>query len=329
MMDKPPNKREVALVLTGLILVFTIPAVLTLLTVNEPRPTMRIEGNPTPLGYTWSLTLFLIPSLVLGLWFKQFPLGPITRKAFWWTIALLPSIGFLLDFLLAHQFFSFMYKEATLGIWIPVLGGGKVPVEEFIFYAMGFVATLLIYVWADEYWLKEYNVPDYQQLADQRGIDRVIRFHWPSLLIGAAFIVAALVFKRCCSDHPAGFPGYFTFLVCAAVLPSMLLYPTALPFVNWRALSLTFFILVLISLLWEATLAIPYQWWGYKHDQMMGLFIDAWTNLPLEAALLWMAVSYTTVIVYESIKVLVMRQANLRLRDALLGAKGSLAKPTD
>lgn len=320
-MKEPTPKREVAAVLTGLILVFLLPTVLTLLTVEEPRELVSTEGNPTPYGYTWSLTLFLIPSLVLGVWFRQAAIEPIARTGFWCTVIALPLLGFVLDFLLGHLFFEFTYPEATIGLWIPVLGGDTVPIEEFVFYVLGFIATLLIYVWADEYWLRAYNVPDYELRSSERGIDRVIRLHWPSLLIGVILVAISFVFKKCCSEVPEGFPGYFTFLVLAAVIPSMLLYPTALPFVNWRALSLTFFILVLISLLWEVTLAIPYQWWGYQDRQMMGVFIDAWTNLPLEAVLVWMVVSYTTVIVYESIKVFITLKATRPWREALLGSR--------
>ena len=320
-MKEPAPKREVAAVLTGLILVFLLPAVLTLLTVQEPRELVSTGGNPTPYGYTWSLTFFLVPSLVLGIWFRQAAIEPIARRGFWWTVLVLPPIGFVLDFLLGHVFFEFTYPEATIGLWIPVLGGDTVPIEEFVFYVLGFIATLLIYVWADEYWLKAYNVPDYEMRSRERGIEHVIKLHWPSVLIGLILITVSFVFKKCCSEVPEGFPGYSTFLVLAAVIPSMLLYPTALPFVNWRALSLTFFILVLISLLWEATLAIPYQWWGYQDRQMMGVFIDAWTNLPLEAVLVWMVVSYTTVIVYESIKVFITLKATRPWRKALLGSR--------
>ena len=60
--------------------------------------------------------------------------------------------------------------------------------------------------------------------------------------------------------------------------------------------------MVLVSLIWEATLAIPYAWWGYHHDMMMGIYISAWHDLPIEAAFLWMVVTYTTIIVYEAIK---------------------------
>jgi len=36
---------------------------------------------------------------------------------------------------------------------------------------------------------------------------------------------------------------------------------------------------------------------------MIGLKIGAWSDLPIEAPCVWMAVSFTTVIVYEVIKI--------------------------
>jgi hypothetical protein len=59
----------------------------------------------------------------------------------------------------------------------------------------------------------------------------------------------------------------------------------------------------LISLLWEVTLALPYGWWRYRDEAMIGLKIGAWSDLPIEAPCVWMAVSFTTVIVYEVIKI--------------------------
>ena len=33
-----------------------------------------------------------------------------------------------------------------------------IPLEEFVFYTLGFIAILQVYIWCDEYWLKRYNV---------------------------------------------------------------------------------------------------------------------------------------------------------------------------
>ena len=56
-----------------------------------------------------------------------------------------------------------------------------------------------------------------------------------------------------------------------------------------------------ISQFWEASLAVPYGWWGYEPDQMMGIFFKAHCDLPVEAVLVWTLGSWTTVIIYETI----------------------------
>jgi hypothetical protein len=87
--------------------------------------------------------------------------------------------------------------------------------------------------------------------------------------------------------------------------------------INWRAFSLTFFTILLMSLLWEATLAVPYGWWGYQGRQMMGLRVTAWAGLPIEAVVLWMAVTFTTVLVYETVKR--WKASGRPMRRAMLG----------
>jgi hypothetical protein len=104
------------------------------------------------------------------------------------------------------------------------------------------------------------------------------------------------------SAHPEGFPGYFTVLVAIGFVPALGLYPAVRSVINWRALGFTLFLMLLISLFWEVTLAIPFGWWGYQPNQMLGVPIRAWANLPLEAVGVWIAVTYATVIVYEVTK---------------------------
>lgn len=305
-----------AKVVAGTILTLTVAAIFTLRAVRVPRGVVPVEADPSPLGYTRSLALFLIPIAVLVGWFLRHPEFRIQRRAFGLTLAGLLPLGFGLDILFAHAFFTFENRAATLGVEVPVVGGA-VPVEEFAFYLLGFVMMLLLYLWCDEYWMGAYNVPDYR--AEAQGIRRVVRFHLPSLLIGLALAGAGIVYKRFFSGTPGAVPGYFLFLVASALVPSMLLFPTALPFVNWRALSFTYFLLQLISLLWEATLAAPYQWWGYRPEQMLGLTIGAWTGLPIEAVVVWMASTYATVITYEVAKVVVALERPWRA--ALFGPK--------
>jgi lycopene cyclase domain-containing protein len=276
-----------------------VPAGLTLATVRAPGTLQLPTADPTPHGYTVSLLLFIVPILVITTWFLARGDLRLPRRAVGWTLGVLVPIGFGLDFFLANRFFVFRNPGATLGLGAPALGG-LVPVEEYVFYLTGFAAVLLIYVWLDEYWLAAYNVPDYPARAAR--IPRLVRFHVESVAAAAALVALAVAYKKLVSDSPEGFPGYICFLAAVAFVPSAGLFASARPFVNWPAFSLTLFLVVLISLVWEATLAIPYGWWGYQPRQMMGLRVEAWAGLPIEAVFVWIAVTYATVIVYEILK---------------------------
>ncbi len=294
---KPLQAFQVVFVIASLLI---IPAALTLRSVVDPGVLEIGSENPTPRGYTWSLLLFILPLAALGLWFARRSELRLARRAFWRTIVILVPLGFLLDLLFGNAFFTFPNQSSTLGLGIPAIGG-PIPAEEFVFYLTGFMLVLLSYIWADEWWVSAYNIPDYQ--AATRGLQRIARFHFPSVLLGAGLIAAAVVFKKAVSASPAGFPWYFTYLTAASIVPSAGFFHTAQPFINWRAFSFTFFLILLISLLWEVTLALPYGWWGYRPATMMGLSIGAWRGLPVEAVCVWLAVSFTTVITYEVIKI--------------------------
>ena len=277
-----------------------IPAGIALRTVLHPDILQPTSDNPTPLGYTWSLGLFIVPVGALAWWFACRPDLNFPRKAFWRTIAVLTPLGLVLDLLFGNAFFIFPNKAATLGCNVPAIGGA-IPIEEFIFYLTGFMLVLLSYIWCDEYWMAAYNVPDYKELASD--VPRIVRFHFASVVVGVVLTAAAIAYRRFLSGASDGFPWYFIYLVCAALVPSAGFFYTAQRFINWRAFSFTFFLLLLISLLWEVTLALPYGWWEYRANALIGLNIGAWSGLPVEAVFVWFAVTFTTIITYEVIKV--------------------------
>src|SRR6266513_1361722 len=157
-----------------------VPAAIALRTVIHPVILQVTSDNPTPLGYTWSLLLFIIPIGALGWWFARRPDLQFPRKAFWRTIAVLTPLGFLLDLVLGNAFFIFPNKSATLGWEIPAVGGA-IPIEEFVFYLAGFMPVLLRYIWCDEYWMAAYNVTDYA--ATTENIPRIVRFHFASVVL--------------------------------------------------------------------------------------------------------------------------------------------------
>jgi hypothetical protein len=293
-----------------------VPAAITLHTVRASALMPVTPANSSPYGYTISLLLFIVPILVIAFWLIPQEEIKVSKKAFWWTIALLFPVGALLDFFFARYFFYFPNAQATLGIKAPALGGG-VPLEEYVFYFTGFLAVLLLYIWLDEYWLSAYTVP--VNAAERTSFVRLLQLHPQSLILAIFLILAAILYKR--NHGGPGFPGYFTFLVLTALLPSSMFLPTARPVINWRALSLTMFMIVLISLLWEVTLAIPYGWWNFRDEQMIGIRITAWSRLPVEEVFVWVAVTYATVIVYEILKR--WKASGRPLRHALMGGSNS------
>src|SRR5215475_6757766 len=95
-------------VLVGTIAVLVIPFSLTLVTIKQPRPIVsELTNNPSPYGYTLSLTLFILPMLVLATWQSLRKENPIQKKAFWITALLVAGCGVMLDVLFGLTFFTF------------------------------------------------------------------------------------------------------------------------------------------------------------------------------------------------------------------------------
>ncbi|HZZ38806.1 MAG TPA: hypothetical protein VFE06_06730 [Acidobacteriaceae bacterium] len=301
MSAKSPSPQLCPWIVLTMVGIVAVPAGIALHTVRVAGVLRIASSNPTPHGYTWSLLLFVVPIAAIAGWLLPSEGIEVPRRAFWETVGILTPLGFALDFFFAHRFFTYPNAGATLGIGAPALGG-PVPVEEYIFYFTGFVAVLLLYLWLGEYWLAAYSVVEDGQA------ERLLRFHPTSAVLGAATIVLAIAYKKLLSPEPEGFPAYLTFLVAGALVPSAMLFPVARRFINWRALSATMLLVVLISVIWEATLAVPYGWWGFQPRAMVGVFLGAWAGLPVEEVVLWIAVTWATVIVYEVVKARVGRK---------------------
>ncbi len=305
----------------GMLALVIVPAALTLHSVKASATRADVPASASHFGYTISLLLFIVPSLAIALWFAPQEGVKISKRAFLWTITLLFPTGAALDFFFARYFFVFPNRPATLGILAPALGGG-VPVEEYLFYLTGFIVVVLFYIWLDEYWLAAYSVP--AEAEDRITFHRLLQFHPASLIFAALLIAGAFAYQHFVLRQPGRFPGYFLFLVLTATLPSMALLPAARPVINWRALSLTMFILLVTSLLWEVTLALPYGWWNFREEQMLGIRITAWSFLPIEEVYVWIAVTYSTVIVYEIVKR--WKASGRTARHAFIGRPSAEAK---
>ena len=315
-----PSAAIAAGVVLGMLVMMVIPAAIALHSVRRPA-TLQVPPDASPHGYTWSLLLFIIPIIAIAVWFLPTEGLEIPQRAFWRTIGILVPIGCLLDVIFAQWFFVYPNSRATLGILAPAFGHW-VPVEEYVFYLTGFITILLLYAWLSEYWLAAYTVEDYR--GEAQALPKLLKFHPMSLVVGVVLIAAGVIYKKWFSEVPDGMPGYFIVLVLGGLVPSVGLYTVTRRFINWRALSLTMFFILLVSMLWEVTLALPYGWWNYQHGAMMGIFIGAWSDLPIEAVLVWLAVTYGTVILFEAVKI--WQASGRRARQIFLGDVGSAGK---
>lgn len=297
------------LVLIGMAAVLAVPFMVTLMTIAQPRPLVGdLTANPTHHGYTWSLSLFIVPVVVLAVWLTRRRESRIQCRAFWITTLAVSGCGILLDVFFGLSFFTFPNRDAVIGIsfkgYAFADGWQKtIPIEEAGFYIFGTLAVLLVYIWGDEFWFAAYNVDD----APRRNtrLREVISFHPASAVFAVLVFLPGLLYKKFGPHaYHDGFPGYFLFLTLVALTPSILFFSVARPFINWRAFSLGFLFILLVSLFWEATIAVPYQWWGFQPRQMLGLFINGFCGLPVEEPLLWMGITWATVIIYETLSTL-------------------------
>jgi hypothetical protein len=209
------------------------------------------------------------------------------------------GLGILLDFLLGHK--TLRFPDCGKPDWgeyvycFPAVGG-FVPVEEILFYALGPVAMVLVYACADEVWLRHYN--PYDELLDAK----LLQFS-PSIAVTGGVVAAALLIVWRVNGT---FPTYAAFLAAGALLPAMFLYRCVSGLTNWPAFAVTVLYTLVTSIVWEVTLAIPREWWGYEPTGMLGPSIRAWSPpgamFPIEAAFVWLTAPFFTVLAYEFAK---------------------------
>jgi hypothetical protein len=71
-------------VLVAMVVLLVVPFALTLRTIAVSRPLMMdLKANPSPRGYTWSLSLFIVPVLALTGWLWQRKYNLLQKRAFW------------------------------------------------------------------------------------------------------------------------------------------------------------------------------------------------------------------------------------------------------
>ena len=291
-----------------LLLLLVIAAVyITLGTVEVERPKiLDFEAHPTPLGYTWSLVLWWLPIPWMGYLAYTVLQSPVfatvramEKRAFLWSLAVLTVLGVALDFFFASLFFEFNNPTAVVGIDVPVLGG-SVPIEEIIFYAGAFLWGLLAYIYVG--FLRRRHIQT--EYLGSAPVDFPV---WGGLqisVLGGVLAVASvgLAWLVRILFYGSGFPLYYAVIVAMAFFWVALFFPTLRQIIDWRVFAYVAPLGALISVIWEATLAIPYQWWGYNETFIMGLTAKAWSGLPVEAVMVWLAGGLLSAGTYELLR---------------------------
>src|ERR1700679_1985677 len=90
-----PSPAVCAWIVIAMLAMIVIPAAITLQTVHHPAPPIPVDQNSTPHGYTFSLLLFIIPTVFIAGWFLPSEGLHIPKRAFYWTIAILVPLGFM------------------------------------------------------------------------------------------------------------------------------------------------------------------------------------------------------------------------------------------
>jgi len=237
-------------------------------------------------GYTWSLLIFAVPALAMTTSLARRGLlarleGPVLIA---W-LALVP-MGITLNMLFADDFFVYPNQLAVAGLSIPALDWGQldrvhpIPVEEFAFYALGFLAMLLGYAWVDA-------------VMGERRPRRSRALAWKSGL-GVPLCLAAMGALLA----PA-VPAYWLYLCLVPLPPTIVLWPHVRARLNLKALLVTVLVLVGVSFVWEAQLAVPRGWWGYAPDAMLGWWVG---RVPIEAVVVWILAPITTAVLFEFVR---------------------------
>ena len=297
-----------------MIIVIVVSVATAMVSTNQaPGPVP--DGGGGSYGYTISLMMFALPVAALAMWFRRHR-ARLNRHwdAFWITFSIIVGLWSVLDILLARTFFRFPNPDATLGINVigydPALGwGAHVPIEEFAFYILGCAFIVLGYIWSSEAWFGEYQLSDGEYDRATAGQQLIALFDLRIARFGVAFVLAAMALKAVLPHDPEpGFPGYLTFLTLIVIVPTSMFFHVVLKLINVRAMVFTLQALLLVALMWEVTLALPYGWWNYNHSQMLGIFVTPWSNLPIEAVALWFAATWSNIAIFEVAKLVLHKR---------------------
>jgi hypothetical protein len=250
--------------------------------------------------YTWSLLIFIAPLAVTTReLYRRGALAALVRPLGLSLAALVP-MGAVLTVGLADDFFVYPNQAAVLGITFPAIDlegvdhAFQIPIEELLFYVLGFASLLMLYAWGDAVLF-----PQARALASRPAVS--LPEFLVSFGLGVSLAAVGWLVQRVLNPGQA-MPGYWTYLMLVPVPVVIAFGPVILSRINWQALALVCLALWGHSILWEVTLAVPQGWWGYQQANMVGLKIAAWHDLPIEAVVVWLLTPIATVISFEALR---------------------------
>jgi hypothetical protein len=315
------------------IAVWVVAVILAVVMIDAPDrdPIWKHRDYHSTFGYTYSLVLLFLPLTFLIFWFFRHRdvkhLRQLMREML--RIVLFSALGWsLLDVFFANALFTFpderahvrqtvipgyLWKGECRSIWtlwnFPACYFPRsIPLEEVLFYLGGAALLTMMYMWASEDFYSAYTLPrrQYEERAKKTG--PLVLWNKYLILIGVAVAVAGTIVKKWGWWHPyhEGLPYYLFAELVIVFVPLSALYTRVHKFTNPRAFIFVISVQILVSVIWEATLALPFGWWAYQQSTMVGIFVSAWSHLAIEACGLWLSVGWASMFVYETTKIKVV-----------------------
>lgn len=317
----------------GFIAIWVLAVVLAVFLIDAPAvgPLWQHPDYHNTLGYTYSLVLLFLPLSFLACWYIRNRDALALRAlmgAMMRITAFTALTWVLLDIFFANALFWFPDEKAHMQVTLLPGYSWKgecstiwtlwrfpacyfprsIPLEEILFYLGGAALLAMMYMWASEDFYSEYTLTRREYTEQAKKAGPLVHWNTQLVLIGIAIAIVGILIKKFGWWHPYqdGWPYYLFAELLIVFVPLSALYTRVRSFTNPRAFIFVMLVHIFVSVVWEATLALPFGWWNYRSYAMLGIFVEAWSRLAIEACGLWLSVGWASMFIYESTKIKVV-----------------------
>jgi hypothetical protein len=292
---------------------------------DGPSPVWQLAPYDAASGYTKSLLLLLLPLVFLVVWYVRSRDAlqlRIIMKAVLRNVLASALVWIILDIFLANLLFQFPNNNAHV---LPLVWGyswtgqctslwtlfnlecypRNIPLEEFLFYLGGAALLTMMYMWSAEDFFAAYSLPRKEYEEEAKKVGPLVKWNKTLIALGLVVLVTGIIVKKLAPWHSyhEGWPYYFFAELLIVFVPLTALYTQVRRFTNNRAFLFVIVLHILVSLVWEGTLALPYGWWNYHMPAMIGVVAVPWSKLAIEACGLWLTVAWAVMFTYEATKI--------------------------